>query len=217
MNVTIAPAAKSILTQATLYRPNRSRASDGTLGDAAHRKRISDHNPNARGIVLASDLTDDPDLGMDAHAWIRWRVARGDRRIKYAISNGEWWEPDGHAWRRYTGRNPHVTHVHTSIVEQFAGDVSEWFDGFLFNLPAPPASPDAPATISTEDDDMGTYLYDEVNAIHYHLYGERFRQISTEQYQRRKFLGAPEPKPMHPWGIAKFVIELGLIADPVLL
>lgn len=143
---TIAPAAKSILTQATMYRPSRSKASDGTIGDQAHAARVSDHNPDRDGVVLAADLTHDPGHGVDAHGWIRWRVAKGDRRIKYAISNGEWWKPDGRGWRRYTGSNPHTKHVHVSIAKAFAGDVSEWFAGWLTDTPpAPPTPPPTPA------------------------------------------------------------------------
>ena len=77
-------------------------------------------------------------------------------------------------------------------------------------------------TTTPKDDDMGTYIFDTVNAIHYHLYGERFRQISTEQFLARQSLARLggvniEPARMHPWAIAKFFIDFKLIADPVLV
>ena len=71
----VAPAAQSILDQATRLRPQRSKASDGTVGDKAHRLRVSDHNPDGRGIVHArTSRTTRP--GMDAHGWARWLAAR---------------------------------------------------------------------------------------------------------------------------------------------
>ena len=43
--------------------PERSRKSDGTIGDARHSARKSDHNPSPEGWVRAIDLT--ADLGVD--------------------------------------------------------------------------------------------------------------------------------------------------------
>lgn len=47
----------SIYAEANRIAPNRRKSSDGTLGDAAHRASVSDHNPDARGIVHAIDLS----------------------------------------------------------------------------------------------------------------------------------------------------------------
>ena len=50
--------------QINLAAPTRSKASDGTIGDAAHATRDSDHNPwvkeGALGIVTAMDITHAP-------------------------------------------------------------------------------------------------------------------------------------------------------------
>ena len=43
--------------------PNRSKVSDGTIGDTAHSHRKSDHNPNSAGVVTARDVTHDPASG----------------------------------------------------------------------------------------------------------------------------------------------------------
>lgn len=126
----VAPAAMSILTQATALRPRRSRASDGTVGDRAHRNRVSDHNPDSRGIVHAADLTHDPKNGMDAHAWAKWLAEKRDRRVKYIISNRRIWEP-AYGWSKYGGENPHDKHVHVSVVARFENDTAPWFAGFL--------------------------------------------------------------------------------------
>ena len=102
--------------------PARSKASDGTIGDAAHLTRASDHNPWVRegdvGIVTALDITHDPEHGCDAGLLAEQLVQSRDPRIKYVIfdrricsSRIEPW-----VWRPYTGKNPHTTHVHISAI-----------------------------------------------------------------------------------------------------
>ncbi|MQB02542.1 MAG: hypothetical protein GEU78_20460, partial [Actinobacteria bacterium] len=66
--------ARSLLTlrdQVDAAAPNRSKRSDGTIGDAAHASRSSDHNPwvkdGATGVVTAIDLTHDPAGGANMH------------------------------------------------------------------------------------------------------------------------------------------------------
>lgn len=136
MTVRVAPSCRAVLDQANQLWPTRSRASDGTVGDARHSTRASDHNPDAQGWVHAVDLTHDPASGCDAHAWARRIVARRDPRVAYVISNGmiansrpiggrpAW------AWRAYRGVNPHTKHVHVSIhhTTTARSDVSPWFD-----------------------------------------------------------------------------------------
>lgn len=128
----VAPAAQSILDQATVRWPGRSRLSDGTKGDDAHAARTSDHNPDGDGEVLAADLTHDPANGCDAHAWAertRQRCKSGaERRVKYQISNRRYYSANtGWEWAAYTGPNPHEKHVHTSINKGRHNDTSPWF------------------------------------------------------------------------------------------
>lgn len=153
----VAPAAQSILSQATIFRPKRSRASDGTIGDRAHRRRASDHNPDSRGVVHAADLTHDPRNGVDAHNWIRWRVKVGDRRIKYAISNGQIWEP-GKGWRRYHGENPHTKHVHVSVKPQYEMDSGPWFNGWFTQNANSPTAP-VPPSVTPPDPTSGAVAW----------------------------------------------------------
>lgn len=136
---TVCRAAQSILDQATGLWPNRNRASDGTIGDASHSSRTSDHNPDSRGIVHAADLTHDPAHGCDAHAEadrIRLRARNGQEpRLKYVISNRRIASPiDNWAWRSYSGSNPHTQHAHFSVNSgPVENDGSPWFED-----PAPP-------------------------------------------------------------------------------
>lgn len=129
MSYTIVPAVKAALAEATRRWPRRSRTCDGTIGDAAHSSRASDHNPNEHGEVLAFDLTHDPAHGCDAHALVLAAVRRHDRRIKYAISRGRIWS-DARAiegWRPYFGSNPHDKHAHVSIKRRYRADTSPWW------------------------------------------------------------------------------------------
>lgn len=99
--------------------PKRSKAHDGTIGDAAHAGRASDHNPSImddiHGVVSALDVTHDPRNGCDAHALAEHLRVTRDNRIKYIISNGRIFSAPGFTWRRYTGTNPHRSHIHLSV------------------------------------------------------------------------------------------------------
>lgn len=122
--------AKSLLhlrEQINEAAPARSKASDGTIGDAAHATRSSDHNPWVRdaigGVVTAMDITHDPAGGCDAQTFVDRLVASRDARIKYIIwnhqivssTNSPW------RWREYGGRNPHTRHFHLSVVSEQMG------------------------------------------------------------------------------------------------
>lgn len=149
----IAPAAKAALAEATDRWPNRSRKSDGTVGDARHRNRRSWHNPSKPdgtphpdGTVYAFDLTHDPANGVDAHALVRAAVARGDRRVLEAISNSKIWTKKRAAegWREYSGSNPHDKHAHVSVDPKFADDTSPWWSTAAQPEPDPQPEPSEP-------------------------------------------------------------------------
>lgn len=102
--------------------PNRDKSSDGTIGDAAHAARTSDHNPwlvkGGQGVVRARDVDKD---GIDA-AWIvehlRKLGAMRDPRLwpaGYIIFNRRITKPDFSGWKTYTGSNPHDKHFHVSF------------------------------------------------------------------------------------------------------
>jgi len=95
--------------------PNRSKRSDGAIGDAAHRKRKSDHNPNRAGVVQAIDLTHDPNSGFDSYRFAEHLRITKDARIKYVISNHRIFHRGSWVWQRYTQKNPHTAHVHVSV------------------------------------------------------------------------------------------------------
>ena len=85
--------AKSLLhlrDQINQAAPNRSKASDGTIGDAAHASRDSDHNPWVQdgdvGVVTAMDITDDPGDRCDAEQIVQALLRSRDARIKYIMA-----------------------------------------------------------------------------------------------------------------------------------
>jgi len=103
--------------------PNRDRRSDGWIGDKAHSKRRSQHNPDKNGWVRAIDI--DADLNKSkTESWhlaetIKAKAVKGDKRISYIIHQGRIcssrlnWK-----WRVYLGSNPHHTHIHISFTSK---------------------------------------------------------------------------------------------------
>lgn len=121
----VARSVRTLFDQFNRRYPNRSRASDGTIGDANHQGTNSDHNPwyprPNGGIVTAGDFTHDPAHGMDIDRLTDELVAARDPRIKYIIANrmildtrpqfSPW------QWRPYSGSNPHDHHFHLSVMD----------------------------------------------------------------------------------------------------
>jgi hypothetical protein len=143
----VARSLDTFLAQLNAARPERSKASDGAIGDAAHASRSSDHNPwYGPGIVTARDFTHDPAHGVDIAAIVEELRASRDGRIKYLIANGKIMAgacgPSPWTWRSYSGTNPHRKHFHLSVVASPAcDDASPWqlpmFDVVSSVTPAP--------------------------------------------------------------------------------
>ena len=104
-------ATQKLLDQVNALYPNRNKASDGWIGDAAHAERVSDHNPLPNGVVTAQDFTHDPNT-LNCQWLADTLVQSGDPRIKYIIWNRRIWAGN---WQVYTGSNPHDKHLHLSV------------------------------------------------------------------------------------------------------
>lgn len=133
MSWRVADSLGVLLDEINAAAPNRSTISDGSIGDAAHASRTSDHNPwvidsNGVGVVRARDFTHDPADGCDAGA-----IAEAVRRLGLAghpaLGSGAYviWDrriasdTHGWVWRTYSGSNPHSHHVHVSVATAAAG------------------------------------------------------------------------------------------------
>lgn len=119
--------------------PNRSKVSDGSVGDTSHSARKSDHNPDKRGVVHAIDLTHDPKSGFDSYNFAEALRRMRDKRIGYIISNGRICSPDirDWAWRKYTGANKHDHHVHVSVLHEprLADSTEAWDFDWMHGKP----------------------------------------------------------------------------------
>jgi len=123
----LAPALDTLRAQINARWPARDRTSDGTIGDAAHSARVSDHNPDPTssppGIVRAIDIDED---GIDTGAVILAMLA--DVRTRYVIYEAWIWERVTGNWAPYTGPNLHRYHIHVSVrsIDSYAYDAGPW-------------------------------------------------------------------------------------------
>jgi Putative peptidoglycan binding domain len=115
----IARSLETLRQQIDQLAPNRNKDSDGWIGDAAHRARKSEHNPDPNGVVRALDITNDPAHGVNSQDLAEQLRQSKDPRILYLISNRRIAASgvDPWIWRPYSGSNPHDHHMHISVVE----------------------------------------------------------------------------------------------------
>lgn len=136
---------RKLFTQINALAPNRSKASDGTVGDEAHQGTTSDHNPEATGDadapgnpdqqVDAGDITHDPAHGADmAEVTEGIRLSR-DPRVKYVIFNRRIFHGTRDAARRgltpykwvaYVESDPHTNHAHVSVEDATHDQTQDW-------------------------------------------------------------------------------------------
>jgi hypothetical protein len=121
--------------------PNRDKASDGWIGDAAHMTEKSGHNPESSGKseytdgdkideVRAIDVDDDLKTpGVTMLKVIQKILATPNdlKRLKYIIYNRVIWsKSNGWRPRAYTGSSPHTEHAHFSGDPAYDEDVTAW-------------------------------------------------------------------------------------------
>lgn len=136
MKPTLSKAAKRFRDQVDDSYPDRDRASDGWIGDSKHFATKSDHNPDPiSGIVRALDIDADLCEHKSESIYLANQIrlfGKSDRskRIAYVIHNGKIASPIlNWKWRKYSGVNPHKSHIHISFTPK--GDA----DGTFFNIP----------------------------------------------------------------------------------
>lgn len=148
----VAESLDRLLAQLNAIAPNRSKVSDGSIGDAAHAARTSDHDPwlvlSGQPLVSARDFTNDPAGGLNC-AKLRDALVRArDSRVKYLIFNDQIisgsagpapWTARSYAYAG-PGRNRHEHHLHLSVVaDERCRDASPWMLPGLAGGAATPA------------------------------------------------------------------------------
>lgn len=132
MSWKLAPALAALIADVNHLWPARDKSYDGTIGDAAHAARKSEHNPNRDpsddvpdGYVTAADITSN---GIDVDRVIATLIA--DPRVWYVIHNRVIRSRTyGFKAQAYNGTNPHTHHVHVSLNQnrKSCDDTSPWF------------------------------------------------------------------------------------------
>lgn len=141
----LAKGLETLRDQVNAKWPDRSKASDGTVGDLRHQALPSDHNPDEREIVHAIDFTHDPLHGFDSYKFADMLLAKQDPRLKYVISNRRIGSgpagPSPGKWRPYSGENAHDKHNHISIMKVGEDDTRPWDLETVVVKPQPTAKP----------------------------------------------------------------------------
>jgi hypothetical protein len=118
---TLVPSGAALRSDFNRIAVDRDKSSDGWIGDASHSASVSDHNPDADGVVHAIDVDEDlrtPGLTMEACVQhILKRCESGaENRLKYIIYERRIWEASrGWRERAYSGPNAHDKHAHFSF------------------------------------------------------------------------------------------------------
>jgi hypothetical protein len=141
----LVPCLVQLRTDMNNLCPNRSKASDGWVGNSAHQQNSSDHNWDETGNVPirdadkveevhAVDLTKDlrePNLTMEMvvqHVLSRCRSG-AEKRLRYIIFDRRIWRASND-WRqeKYSGSSPHTEHAHfsASYETKLEADTSSW-------------------------------------------------------------------------------------------
>lgn len=155
-----------LLEQINQAAPNRSKASDGSIGDSAHQAQgacASQHNSccikyQGIWIVRARDYTHDPGHGCDIGAIFEQIRLSRDWRVRYMIFNSRITGPNhGWLWKPYTGDNPHDKHGHVSTFD----DVARFDNVTAWRIGAPVVEDDMGKAMFARDEGTGQlYLVD---------------------------------------------------------
>ena len=137
---TLAAALVTLGKQVDKAKPKRDKRSDGTIGDAAHAARKSEHNPNARGFVNARDFDEDVVPGNEkaSETWMR-RLTReiaqyaasglpGSNRPQYVIyeqeiASGTYKKT---FWKFRNEKRGHTEYAHVTVTRAGETDGRPW-------------------------------------------------------------------------------------------
>jgi hypothetical protein len=123
----LARSLETLRAQINTHYPKRNKASDGTIGDARHQAKASDHNPR-EGVVCAFDITEDFKNGPDLPKLLPLLLK--DKRIKYVIYETKLYKPGGIVQKN----SGHTQHMHVSVLWDRKDEAQSW------TLPGAPLS-----------------------------------------------------------------------------
>lgn len=131
-----------LMSQLNTMFPDRDKESDGWIGDLAHSKRKSDHNPwlkDGKGtpVVTGQDIDKDISATVTTSDLLKVFLKNKDPRIKYIIFNGKIYQrKNGFIPENYTGPNAHKHHLHLSVAkeESLFDNTNAWLLDFQ-NIP----------------------------------------------------------------------------------
>lgn len=124
--------------QVNTIAPNRSKASDGLVGDENH-EPTSGHYPHyvagvGDEIVTAWDCTNDPANGCDSRHLAETLRQHRDPRIRYVISERQIFSSystssrPAWTWGPYSGDDPHENHAHIQVLDDPISDTTTPWD-----------------------------------------------------------------------------------------
>lgn len=142
---------QNLRAQINTWAPDRDHTSDGTIGDAAHQKETSGHNPDDTPGSKA-EWNGDPDSTPEVRAFdcdVDFRNGASAQQLvdhivglkpssvlRYVIYNRRIYEAsNGWASRAYTGASPHTEHIHFSGAYTQASDNNTTYDYRLEEIP----------------------------------------------------------------------------------
>jgi len=163
----LAPSLVNFLLDLQARYPRRSTRMDGSIGDAAHQQRNSDHNVRRFGTawyVLAvdvdADIDNDPSTNDAPETSLIIAAAIAHPATQYVIFNGVIWNRS-RQFRPvpYTGPNKHSKHLHISVSRTLAAVLND--DAWFPNTPEVDDMPYTPEQLkSIIKDALGTAVAD---------------------------------------------------------
>lgn len=148
-NWELAPSLIKLMADVDAKWPKRKKVHDGSIGDASHAARASEHNPDHDADPMPKGYVSAVDITKDSVAMAKTLLAEliGDDRVWYVIHDGFIYSRT-HDWakRVYTGPNRHELHIHVSLrqTKEAANSTAGWFSKVDAPDPTPDPKPEPP-------------------------------------------------------------------------